>query len=494
MKHLPGLLLGLAAFILLATANGAGYRYGVSDQAAYVPLVIRAGNPAAFPRDAALLDSEGRLVVLDDALGWLGHVAGTSTESLFFGAYLASLVLVFSGVVSMGSALYPSPWLTAGLAALITLRHHIPRTSVNSLEPYFHPRVMALGLGMLAIGAFLRGRAWRATALVAVAALCHVTTALWFTILIGVGLATLDPRWRRAVGVGTLAVLAVVAWAATVGPLHAVSLTMDDVWIEAFGDRDFLFANEWPLWTWIANLGLLGALWWADAVRTRRGVATPRDRALAWGATALVATFLITLPAVAAHLAIATQFQVSRVFWLVDLLVGVYGIAALGERLTRRGMTVLAGVILLGSLARGGYVIGHEHAERALFQISLPSTPWLDAMRWIGRQRLDVYVLADPGHAFKYGASVRVAAGRDVLLEDDKDAAIALYSRETAARVLERRRALVSFDSLTADAARALAARYGVNLLVTEAPLDLPQVYRNEQFRIYELKPAGPAS
>ena len=50
---------------------------------------------------------------------------------------------------------------------------------------------------------------------------------------------------------------------------------------------------------WMANLGLLAALWIAHQARVRRGTATPQDAALAWGATALVALFLMTLPAVA---------------------------------------------------------------------------------------------------------------------------------------------------------------------------------------------------
>jgi hypothetical protein len=87
-----------------------------------------------------------------------------------------------------------------------------------------------------------------------------------------------------------------------------------------------------------------------------------------------------------------------------------------------------------------------------------------------------------------------VGAERDVLLEDVKDSAIAMYNRDLAVRVVERRRALVDFPTLTAEGARALAARYDLNLLVTETTLDLPEVYRNAQFRIYALKPAGPAS
>jgi hypothetical protein len=157
-------------------------------------------------------------------------------------------------------------------------------------------------------------------------------------------------------------------------------------------------------------------------------------------------------------------------------------------------MAVLATVLLLTSIGRGTYIIQREHAERSLFQLSLPDSSWTDAMRWIARQPIDVHVLADPGHSWKYGSSVRVAAERDVLLEDVKDSAIAMYNRDLAVRVVERRRALGDFPALTAEGARALAARYDLNFLVTEATLDLPEVYRNAQFRIYALKPAGPAS
>ena len=163
MKIVLGILAGLVAFGVLATANGAGYRYGVSDQAAYVPAVVRAGNPAAFPRDALVIDTQGQFFVLDEVLSRIGHVTGASAESLFFGAYLVSLALIWTGVVSIGTRLYPSSWLIAALAAVVTLRHRIPLTSANSLEPYFHPRVMAFAIAMVAVAAFLRRRHWLAT-------------------------------------------------------------------------------------------------------------------------------------------------------------------------------------------------------------------------------------------------------------------------------------------------------------------------------------------
>ena len=61
-------LLGALAFVLFAivgTANSGGYRYGVSDQAFYIPVVVRALEPAAFPRDAPLIDAQGHLMLSD---------------------------------------------------------------------------------------------------------------------------------------------------------------------------------------------------------------------------------------------------------------------------------------------------------------------------------------------------------------------------------------------------------------------------------------------
>jgi hypothetical protein len=385
-------------------------------------------------------------------------------------------------------------WLTIALAAVVTLRHHIPRTSTNSLEPYFHPRLLAFGLGIIAVAAFLRHRNVMAVALVGLAAICHGTTALWFAIVIGTSLMVVDRRWRVPGFVGGAATLAMLAWAMTAGPLRMAASSMDATWIDALGGRNFIFANEWPLWAWAANVGLLGALWVAHYVRLRRGTASARDAGLVWGATALVALFLVTLPLVTAHVALAVQFQFSRVFWVVDFLAALYVLAAAGEALRRTRVLTLAVVLLTASVARATYIMWSEHPERRLFQVSLVSSPWMDAMHWIASQPLNVHVVAAPDHAFKYGVSVRVAACRDVLLEDDKDSAVAMYSRPIAERVVERRKALADFSSLTPASALELATRFGVDYLVTEAALPLREVYRNAQLRIYALKPAGPVS
>jgi hypothetical protein len=115
-------------------------------------------------------------------------------------------------------------------------------------------------------------------------------------------------------------------------------------------------------------------------------------------------------------------------------------------------------------------------------------------MRWIRQQPIDTHVLADPGHAWKYGTSVRVSAERDVLLEEVKDSAIAIYSRDVALRHAQRSADIGEFSTMTAERARALATRYGLDYFVAEADLPLPVAYRNARFTVYSLTLTGRGS
>lgn len=472
---------------MLATANAAGYRYGVSDQAFYIPVVTHALRPGAFPRDAALIDAQGHLMLADEVLAALLRLTRLPIEWLFLGAYLLSLGLIWLALTAIGRRLSGSALATLALAAVFTLRHNIPKTSANSFEGYFHPRVLAFAFGALAIAAVLGRRAWTAAALVIVAALVHVTTGMWFTAVVGMAIVLRSPRWRLWLSAGAAAgVLGLVTLLA--GPFRSRLVAMDEAWLLPLGVKDSLFATGWPLWAWVANLGLLAVLWWAHRTRCARGEATAEDDGLVWGCTLLVAFFLVTLPAVAAGTAFFVQLQISRVFWIVDFVATIYLLATVtSPRAGRRLGPAIAAALVAISVGRGVYSLAIDHPERALFEVRIPPSPWLDAMGWLSRQPADVHVLADPGHAWKYGSSVRVAAARDVLLEETKDAAVGIYSRDVAVRVRERTEAIDDFPSMTADRATALATRYGLDYLITEADLALPVAYRNERFRIYAL-------
>ncbi|MGH9315343.1 MAG: hypothetical protein ACRD1S_19335, partial [Vicinamibacterales bacterium] len=130
-----------------------------------------------------------------------------------------------------------------------------------------------------------------------------------------------------------------------------------------------------------------------------------------------------------------------------------------------------------------------EFPGRALVQVRLAPDEWRDAMMWAATTPAGTHWLAHPGHAHLYGTSVRVAAGRDVFHEAVKDAALAMYARPIAERVLERSVASADFDALDAPGARELAARYALDYLITETRgLALPIAYSNARFVVYRLQ------
>ena len=129
-------------------------------------------------------------------------------------------------------------------------------------------------------------------------------------------------------------------------------------------------------------------------------------------------------------------------------------------------------------------------ADRTLAQASLPQTPWIEALSWLETQPKSSFVLADPGHAWQYGTSVRVGAHRDTFLELGKDSSMAMYDRDVAMRVKARSAALANFEQMDADGLRELAAQFGLDVLVDRRTrtLALPVLHQNADFVVYDLR------
>ena len=370
----------------------------------------------------------------------------------------------------------------------MTLRHRITQTGANTLEAYFHPRSLAFGLGACAVAACLRGRSTLALTLVAMAFVSHPTTAVWFGVWLGVALIVSDGRWRLP-GLIAAAVAAIVgAWAVTAGPLRGGLGTMDPLWASALEGKDYIFPSDWDAAFWVVNLGYLAACVAIYEMRRRRGVALDMELGIVSGATALVLLFLASWPLMERRVVLALQLQTSRVFWMLDFLATIYVAWLLADAprsaAVRRAVVALFVILAVG---RGLYVWRVEHPGNLLVRIGLPQDEWTDAMRWITRTPADTRVLAAPGHAWMYGISVRVAGERDLYLEEAKDSAVALYSREVAVETLRRIKDLPNFETMTAGELQSLATRYDLDYMVAERAVDLPIAYRNQQFRVYRL-------
>jgi len=265
---------------------------------------------------------------------------------------------------------------------------------------------------------------------------------------------------------------------------------MDAVWLSILGEKDYLFPHEWPPYAWALNL--LYPVVIAAIYRRRKalGQTASGEWLLVAGLLGLVAGFLISVPLAAMHNIRVVQLQVNRVFWLLDAIALVYVAWWLVDDLARqrRAATVITAVAVALACARGVYIL--YDTSRPLARVDLPADEWTDAMRWIRSQPPDLMVLADPGHAWKYGTSVRVAALHDTVLEQSKDSAMAMYDRAIALRISERASALSDFGTFTDEQFRTAGRRFGASLLVLERHRDLtlPRLYQNARFAIYDLR------
>lgn len=484
-----GLAAGAIAFCLVAVLNCGGYRYGIGDQAFYIPAVTQHLNPDLFPRDRAMLHAQDRFMLYDDAIALFVRATGVRVPVVFFAGYLLGLALLFGAVVAIGRALYQT-WLgVAMLAALLTLRHRITQTGANSLESYFQPRMIAFALGAWAIAAYLRGRAAAALAILALAFAVHPTTAMWFAIWAGCAIFVTEKTWRVPLSVIAGVGLLFSGWAVTSGPLRGHLNHMDPLWASAMTGKDYIFPSDWTASFWLVNLGYLAVVFAIYAYRRHQNIALPRESGLVAGGASLVVLFLVSWPLMVSGVALALQLQTSRVFWILDFLAAIY-LAWLFAEAPRSLNVRRAAVALVAAAAigRGVYVWSAEHAGSAIAQIGFPQDNWTNAMEWVSRTPPGSHVLADPGHAWKYGSSVRVTGERDVYLEEVKDLALALYSRDVAVEALRRIADVRNFDTLTPEQLRELASRYDLDYLVVDRDMDLPLAYRNPQFRVYSLK------
>jgi hypothetical protein len=487
---------GAVLFVALAVSNSAGYRYGASDQAFYLPAAARAADPTLFPRDVALLDAQARLTLADNVVGEAARLLSVDLSTVALLGYVAGLLLLYAAALEFGLAMNGSRWTAAALAAALTLRHGISRAGVNTLEGYFHPRLIVFAGGVLALAWFLRGSttltgrstSWPALVLLVLIAPLHPTTGVWFLIWYGVAVIVAEKRARRGMILVTGLTIVAAVWAVTAGPLAGRLVRMDRVWLAALEGKDYLFPNLWPSYAWLTNLAYPVLIALAAYARWRDGRLTSAEQGLVAGAFGLLLIFVASLPFNGARLALVVQLQIPRIFWMLDFLATALVIVWLTERARDRAWLVAAALVVIAA-ARGAYIMKVEFPERPLIQARLPADEWSDAMAWAAATPVGSHWLAHPGHAHLYGSSVRLAAARDVFHEAVKDPAIAIYSHAIAERVVERSRALPDFDRLDVAAAQELALRYELDYLITETRgLGLPIAYSNTRFVIYRLR------
>ena len=97
-----GHVIAAGLFVVLATLNSGGYRYGASDQAFYIPAILKQLDPALFPRDTALVGPQARYFFVDEIVGSAIRLTGWPIEAWFALGYVVSLLVLYAALWRFG--------------------------------------------------------------------------------------------------------------------------------------------------------------------------------------------------------------------------------------------------------------------------------------------------------------------------------------------------------------------------------------------------------
>ena len=246
---------------VVATANSGGYRYGVSDQAFYVPAIAQgASTRRCFRATRRCSTPQMRCLARRRSAGGACRASPASTCPRS-SSRSTSLTLV--GAVRGGGGCFARAARRSRggpsrrFLLLLTLRHRIAKTGANSLEGYMHPRMLAFALGVRgaaprrcarAAGPARRGRSSPRRSCIR----RPRSGSAWSS---GVGdRGRRDRRWRRAlVGAGGVAAVVAVLGAARPVRSPAGCTMMDADWLAVLAEKDYLFPAEWPAYAWVAQ-------------------------------------------------------------------------------------------------------------------------------------------------------------------------------------------------------------------------------------------------
>ncbi len=167
------ILIVLATFIALILN---GYRYGVSDQAIYIPVIHKILQPDLFKNDFLFEQPSGEYNLLIPVVALLSKIFGL--QWVFFIGYFLSLLGIFWVIYKLTYALSSSRG--AGHLAVLFLLISIPvaGTATSTQESFFTLRTTAMPFALAVIYYFVERKYMRAGIFAAISFLIHPMTVL----------------------------------------------------------------------------------------------------------------------------------------------------------------------------------------------------------------------------------------------------------------------------------------------------------------------------
>lgn len=480
-NYLPGYR-GIAGLLALTGATVAinGYHVGVEDQAIYLPGILRSLNPALFPHDAVLFETQSNHTVITQTIAGFTRVTHLPVEWSLLLFHLLAIFLLLLAAWRVADRCFEKTYAVWSGLAMLTGLMLIPiaGTAQFIVDQYMHPRALATGLILLPMADFLPGeerrRGWVHYLF---AGVCFVTAFALQMQMAAFGLGLLVflaipwDRWFVALKVPSAVLLAIPL------PLFVRQFFEpgSPAWMEAARTRSQHYLLRWEWYEWLGIIAPMFLFWWWARIAEKHG-----EGVLAWfcrrlalyGTLVLVIGGALVIPPAFERL---TPFQPMRMFTFIYIYMLLIGGGLLGQfflrKTTWRWLAVFVPIAVGMYFGNWAQFPASPHIE---WPGRIPKNDWVQAFLWIRNNTpTAAYVAMNPHYIQGDGEDARgfrAWAMRSQMADWEKDGAVASLVPDIAPRWQKEVHARDDWRQFqSADFAR-LKQEFGVNWALWEKP------------------------
>lgn len=505
-----------------------GYQFGVSDQEIFIPYILKWQDPILFKDDILFNQSSSTTSIFYPLFGFFSKFI--DIQILFFAGFVIFQFIFFAAIFRLSKTLINTSVargdssLFAYLSLLpFMLSKFIGGTATSTFETFFGYRSLGI-LFLLFYLIYLMERQFLKSAVVAgLGFLVHPLSIIPSLLLL--------PFATLAISKGKLQELAKISlvFIILISPLILVILSQnsfstsglkDQFWFSIIKYRDnYLFASTWSFRSWLAffmYIVLIG-LFLGNLKQTRKFILLTVMVSLSVFVTNFIILEIWRIPAIAQFqlvrsitplayigLSLAPIFLLSKnlplrmsgivaflslslnLFGLFLLSVIFYFAAALFFKkpqtfnLSKNFCYILFATFFVSYLFLN---LGSLTNISGRLEFPKSSSDWTSLQIWVKNNTPKDSLFLVPPHQTGF----RIFSHRSII-GDIKDGAIVMYSPNYAKYWLSLVEDLLNYDKLNEEQFKLLHSKYNFDYVVTlsSQKLNLKQVYKNDNFIIYE--------
>lgn len=485
------------------------YRYGVSDQRVYIPLIDKILQPELFPNDLLFEQPQEKYSLLLPVIAGFVRVFGL--QWAFFVGYFLTVLVIFLVVYHLAYAITGTKGAACLAVLVLVISQNIAGTQTATIEKYFVLRTISLPFALGCVYFFIEKKYIRASISAGLAFLIHPITAVApITILfsyitfniISIGWAKVIKIFGAFILIASPLLLTVIFFKSGSGGGSLLS-SMSSDWLNILQVRHpYIFPSKWHelpkrVFTWMGFIKFIVLFVLAVMVKYALIYKTKQDSIkFDEKDRRILYSFLISLSFLGISylfgdvypLPLIIQFQVARGLYLVYFISVIYAIGVfwtIYQKLPLPKWFIHAVIITVLIATNSEYLLPPGSLlKRIDFPGLIPAEPWMELQYWVEKNTpTNALFLVPPQEA-----GFRVYAKRGIV-GDLKDGGPGLYSEEYAKKWQARMNDLKDYDSFNEAKFSELADKYGASYIVTQKDhsLKLEKIYENNQWALYKI-------